>query len=177
MLASVMIRADAYSRFEYGFKSEETKRKYVKHLEQFFDFCRIEGSSMKEKAQNFSQFARESGMEQTTDLILNYMSFQINRATKNIISKSTVRNFYKPIKLFCDMNNVIFNSKLITKGMPSGFTNSNDRIPTREEVLKMLNYPDRRIKPNNIYNDIFRNKSWRMGIFEMEKYYSNKTTR
>lgn len=44
------------------------------------------------------------------------MSFHINRAAKKSIASSTVRNFYKPIKLFCDMNNIIFNSKLITKG-------------------------------------------------------------
>ena len=43
------------------------------------------------------------------------MSFHINRAAKKSIASSTVRNF-KPIKLFCDMNNIIFNSKLITKG-------------------------------------------------------------
>lgn len=75
------------------------------------------------------------------------MSFHINRAAKKSIASSTVRNFYKPIKLFCDMNNIIFNSKLITKGDSVVSKTSNDRIPTREEILKMLSYPDRRLKP------------------------------
>lgn len=135
-----------YSRFEYGIKSEETKRKYVPRLEHFFDFSKFEGATIKEKAENFYKFAKENGMEKTTDLILNYMSFHINRAANQQISKSTIRNFYKPIKLFCDMNSIAFNSKLITRGIPSGSENSNDRIPTIEEILEMLKYPDRRLK-------------------------------
>lgn len=141
------INGVAYSRFEYAIKSEETKRKYVSRLEKFFDFCKLEGSTIADKAENFVKFAKENGVEKTTDLILNYMLYHINRAAKKIISKSTVRNFYKPIKLFCDMNSIIFNSRIITRGIPSGSEHSNDRIPTREEIQNMLKYPDRRLKP------------------------------
>ena len=35
---------DAYTRFMYGIKSEETRRSYVNKLELFFDFHGIEGS-------------------------------------------------------------------------------------------------------------------------------------
>jgi len=137
---------DSFSRFQYGIKSDETRRKYVKRLDLFLDFCKFEGETIKEKAENFSKFTKQNDPEITTDLILKYMSYHINRAAKKIISKSTVRNFYKPIKLFCDMNSIIFNSKVITRGIPSGSESSNDRIPTREEILEMLKYPDRRLK-------------------------------
>jgi hypothetical protein len=73
------------------------------------------------------------------------MSFQIDRANKKIISKSTVRNFYKPIKLFCEMNNIILNWKIISKGIPFA-TSSNDRIPTVEEVFQGLRQPLARVK-------------------------------
>jgi hypothetical protein len=141
------LNGKAYSRFEYAIKSEETKRKYVSRLEKFFDFCKFEGVNVKEKADNFVKFTKENDVEKTTDLILNYMLYHINRAAKKIISKSTVRNFYKPIKLFCDMNSIQFNSSVITRGIPSGSEHSNDRIPTREEIRDMLQYPDRRLKP------------------------------
>jgi hypothetical protein len=141
------LNGNAYSRFEYAIKSEETKRKYVSRLEKFFDFCKFEGVNVKEKADNFVKFTKENDVEKTTDLILNYMLYHINRAAKKIISKSTVRNFYKPIKLFCDMNSIIFNARVITRGIPSGSEHSNDRIPTREEISDMLQYPDRRLKP------------------------------
>ena len=44
------------------------------------------------------------------------MTFHIKRAQKNEISRSTVRNFYKPIKLFCETNNIVLNWKVISKG-------------------------------------------------------------
>jgi len=142
-----LLKSGAYSRFEYAIKSAETKRKYVSRLEKFFDFCKFEGVTVKEKAENFVRYAKENDAEKVTDLILNYMLYHINRAAKKIISKSTVRNFYKPIKLFCDINSIMFNSRVITRGIPSGSENSNDRIPTREEIKEILNYTDRRLKP------------------------------
>ena len=137
-----------FSRFQYAIRSEETRRKYVRRLEIFFDFYQIRGDTIEQKAEDFLKMTKgKKGLENTTDLILNYMSYHIDRATKKTISKSTVRNFYKPIKLFCDMNNLIFNAKVVTRGMPSGPENANDRIPTMDEILQVLKYPDRRIKP------------------------------
>jgi hypothetical protein len=34
------------------------------------------------------------------------------------ISEATVPNYYKAIKLFCEMNDIVFNWKKITRGMP-----------------------------------------------------------
>jgi len=146
-LVENLLNGGAYSRFEYAIKSAETKRKYVSRLEKFFDYCKLEGITIKEKAENFVRFTKENDPEKVTDLILNYMLYHINRAAKKIISKSTVRNFYKPIKLFCDKNSIMFNSRVITRGIPSGSENSNDRIPTRDEIKEILNYTDRRLKP------------------------------
>jgi hypothetical protein len=141
-------KSGPFSRFEYAIKSEQTRRKYVRRLELFFDFYQTRGATLEQKAENFLTMTKgKKRVEKTTDLILNYMSFHIDRATKKTISKSTVRNFYKPIKLFCDMNNIIFNAKVVTRGMPSGPENANDRIPTKHELLQVLKYPDRRIKP------------------------------
>lgn len=141
------VNGGAYSRFEYALKSDETRRKYVSRLEKFFDFCKFEGLTIKEKADKFARFTKENDVERTTDLILDYMLYHIKRAVEKKISRSTVRNFYKPIKLFCDMNSIQFNSKVITRGIPSGSESSNDRIPTTEEIIEMLKYPDRRLKP------------------------------
>jgi hypothetical protein len=137
---------DPFSRFEFGIKAEETRQKYVRRLEIFFDFYNVEGKTIKEKSENFLKYTKENGTEKITDLIIGYMSYQVDRANKKIISKSTVRNFYKPIKLFCEMNNIILNWKIISKGIPFA-TYSNDRIPTVAEILEVFKYPDRRIKP------------------------------
>ena len=140
---------DAFSRFLYGIKSDETRRSYVSKLEFFFDFYKIEGKDIREKSKNFLEYTKKGKniTKKVTDLVLNYMYFHIQRAQKKEISRGTIRNFYKPIKLFCEMNNVVLNWKIISKGLPRGTQNANDRIPTIDEILGVLKYPDRRIKP------------------------------
>jgi len=120
----------------------------VKRLELFLDFYSIEGSSVKEKSENFLKVIKHGkNTQKLTDLIMRYMSYHLNRVQKKEISTSTVRNYYKPIKLFCEMNNIVLNWKIISKGIPSAPESSNDRIPTLDEIIELIKYPDRRIKP------------------------------
>jgi hypothetical protein len=45
------------------------------------------------------------------------------------------------------MNDILsVNWKLISRSIPKGRHASNDRPPLREEIIKLLQYPDRRIK-------------------------------
>lgn len=74
------------------------------------------------------------------------MQFQNSRVTKKEISGATDRNYVKSIKLFCDMADLPVSWKKITRGLPRGRRYADDRIPTIEELKKILEYPDRRIK-------------------------------
>ncbi len=51
------------------------------------------------------------------------------------------------MKLFCEMNDIQVSWKKISRGVPRGRQAANDRAPTREEIQRLLEYPDRRIKP------------------------------
>ena len=45
------------------------------------------------------------------------------------------------------MNRINLNWKIISKGIKKGIRYSNDRPPTIEEIRKLIQYPDRRVKP------------------------------
>ncbi len=75
------------------------------------------------------------------------MRLQKDRAEKKEISEATVPNYFKPIKLFCEMNDISLNWKKIGRRIPHGRSYGQDRIPTVDEVKRILAYPDRRVKP------------------------------
>jgi integrase len=130
----------------YALKAPETKRQYPKRLDVFLDYLKLQGSTIEEKANQFYEFIKQDP-KTFQNALLNYILFQNNRAKKGEISESTIPNYYKPIKLFCDMNDVIINWRLVTRGILKGRHASEDRVPTRDEIKKLLEYPDRRIKP------------------------------
>lgn len=79
--------SNSFSRFEYGIKSDSTKQKYVKRLELFFDFYRIEGNTIEKKSNNFLKVIKNGkNTHKLTDLIINYMSYHLNRVQKKEIS-------------------------------------------------------------------------------------------
>jgi hypothetical protein len=49
--------------------------------------------------------------------------------------------------VFCDSADIGIPWKRITRGLPKGRQSANDRAPTIQEIRKLIEYPDRRIKP------------------------------
>ncbi|MFL6319068.1 MAG: hypothetical protein ACJ72Q_01215 [Nitrososphaeraceae archaeon] len=70
----------------------------------------------------------------------------MDRVGRKQITGGTVRNYVKSIKLFCEMADIPIPWKKITMGLPTGKKYADDRIPTLEEIRKVVEYPDRRIK-------------------------------
>jgi len=46
------------------------------------------------------------------------LQFQKNRVETGEITASTLRNFVKPLKLFCEMSDIVIPWKRITRGLP-----------------------------------------------------------
>jgi DNA polymerase elongation subunit (family B) len=85
----------------------------------------------------------------TEEKFMDFVSFQLGRVSRGEITESTIKNYYKSTKLFCEMNGCaqLINWKMITRGLPKGRQAANDRAPSIEELQKLVEYPDRRIKP------------------------------
>jgi hypothetical protein len=113
----------------------------------FLDFLKLEGS-LGEQAKQFLIKARQHP-QWIQDNLRDFIAFQIERVRREEIAESTISNYYKAIKLFCEMNDSaqLINWKLTTRGMPRGRQAAIDRAPTVEEIQELIEYPDRRIKP------------------------------
>lgn len=160
------VEIDPFTEFFDAIKNPLTKDRYEHRLELFFDSMGIEGANLREKARAFSQKATKDTQWATFE-INEYMRSQKLRAEKKEISESTIPNFFKPIKLFCEQNDIILNWKKISRRIPRGRAVANDRAPSPEEIRTILQYPDRRIKPVAL---VMESSGARLGSFDYLNY-------
>ena len=76
------------------------------------------------------------------------------RVERKEITAATALNSVKVITLFCEMNDILLPWKRITSGLPKARRYADDRAPTLEQIQKIVQYPDRRIKPI-VYTMVF----------------------
>ena len=50
---------------------------------------------------------------------MDFVSFQLQRVSRREIAESTIKNYYRPSKLFCEMNGCaqMINWKMISRGL------------------------------------------------------------
>ena len=137
---------DPMTVFLYALKAPETKRQWPRRLKVFLDFLKLGGITIKEKAKQF-MIKAQLNPQWAQDNLMKFIAFQIERARRNEISETTISNYYKAAKLFCEMNDLSLGWKRRRRGIPRGRRAANDRAPTMEEIQKLVEYPDRRIKP------------------------------
>jgi len=130
----------------FALKSPLTREKYQKRIEKFFDFIGMKGETIEEKSFYFVKLTEIEGNQWVFNSVLKFMMYQLERVNKKEIVGSTVQNYLKSIKLFCEMADINIQWRKITRGLPKGKSYADDRIPTDEEVQRLLEYPDRRIK-------------------------------
>jgi hypothetical protein len=158
------IEDDPLSIFMYGLRAKESRRQYPKRLKVFMDFCDLNGL-LEYQAKELFLSAKENNIW-IQNMLIKFIEFQKQRV-KGQILESTIRNYYKAAKLFCEMNDIVLNWKKITKGLPRGREAANDRAPTIEEIQKLVEYPDRRIKAI-VYT--MTSSGIRLGAFDLLKW-------
>ena len=122
--------SEVWRLFLYAMKSPVTRDKYQRRLSKFFDFAGLKGTSRQVIALSFIRKATsDSGWAFST--ILGFLEQQIARVNNREITGATVRNYVKAIKLICEMADIPIQWKKLTRGL----------------LRRLLEYPDRRIKP------------------------------
>jgi hypothetical protein len=137
-----------YTMFKYSIRSELTRKYYERRLRKFLDFIQFE-ITIKEIEKRCNDFAEKgkSNIDWTVNQIIRFLQFQKERVENEDITAATLKNFIKSLKVFCDSADLDIPWKKITRGLPKGRQAANDRAPTIEEIRKLVEYPDRRIKP------------------------------
>jgi integrase len=154
--------------------SKESKRQYPQRLQVFFNFLKIEGNDIWEQSLAFIERFKKKSLYEEEDyelekqLIL-FINHQKERIEKEGISPSTIPNYFKAAKLFCQSSHLSSKVewKLVSKALPKAFNSAEDRAPTLEEIQKLLRYPDKRIKPLVL---ILVSSGIRIGAFETLKW-------
>jgi hypothetical protein len=146
------VDSDPYGIFMFAMNSQVTKQKYTYRLTKFFDFIGLEGETIQERCKNAVEMERRKSTAISKDgkwllnNILRFLQTQKERVDRKEITGATVHNFVKAIKLFCEMNDISIPWKNITRGLPKGRKYAYDRAPTIEDIKRIIEYPDRRIK-------------------------------
>lgn len=159
MQENPILAQDPYSLFIYALKAPETKRKYVGHLIRFFDFVdgtekypNVRRRKITEELRNLQQkaylFVERARMDKNWAFyrILDFLQFQKERIERKEIVAGTLKNYSKAIRLFCEMSEIEIPWKRITRGLPRPKRYASDRVPTIEEIKRLVAYPDRRIR-------------------------------
>src|SRR5688572_1129688 len=144
--ASSTMMMDPWSIFLYGMKAPMTREKYRGRLAKFFDFIGLTGETMEERAKTFAERGRTQP-DWVFQSVLRFAQAQKERVTDGEISPATLRNYIKAVKLFCEMNDIVVTWKKITRGLPKARRFADDRAPMLDELRRIVDYPDRRIKP------------------------------
>lgn len=100
-------------KFIYALRSSESKRHYPKRLKVFLDYLQIKDLSIEEKSNSFYGLIIERGVSWLEGELIKFFTVQNQRDERKEISTETIKNYLKPVKLFCEMNGIIINWKII----------------------------------------------------------------
>lgn len=138
--------------FLYALRAAESKRQYPRRLKVVLDYLKkkseLTGNTLDEQCKEFIIKTKQNP-KWANGQLMEFILFQKARVEKGEIVATTIRNYIKAAKLFIDMNSEVplVNWKRITKSLPPPKNASNARAPSLNELRKLMEYPDRRIRP------------------------------
>ena len=141
-----------YQMFLMCIRSPKTIKEYSVKLETFFDFIVNNLGEMEFKTDEIetkcSILYKKSkiNINWFNSVLHKYIVFQKNRVKEENLSGATFANYFKALKKFCFANELEVKWNRILIGAPITNRAAKDRPPTIDEIKKILEYGDRRIK-------------------------------
>ncbi len=136
---------DPYLLFVNSIRSKQTRRKYQGRLKSFFDYIELPNTTLDERCRIFVNKSKENP-KYSLNCAFRFVIYLKEKMERKEIVVSTIYNYLKSIKLLCEINDIQINWKKIKSGLPKERKYAEDRAPTIEEIQKLMEYPDRRIK-------------------------------
>jgi integrase len=137
----------------YALDSPATRHQYPKRLKIFLNFAvGMPGKTVEEQAAAFLAKKQNNSDNNNNyfyrDVLISFITYNKERVLRKEFSAGSLNTYYQNIKLFYEMNDITegINWRKISRGLPKARTVSNDRAPTLEELRKLMEYADRRIK-------------------------------
>ena len=128
---------------------ELTKEQYANRLKLFFNFHQIPGDSLDEQGRTFLDIAKQDP-QRATMLIMQFLVHHRERVDAGKISAGTLKQLRQSIRKFTDAFMELrtpIDWKRIIEAMPQAENYADDRIPDIQEVRKLIEHTDRRVKP------------------------------
>ena len=132
----------SYQLFKYALRSDKTLQLYKQYLWHFCNFIDLTTEEI------VSKYAGDNMKEviRLLRIVEDYVLFLQAKISNGEITPGTAHSMIPPVKLFCEMNDIILNWRKISKLLPHGNGNAMDEAYTRELIKKMLEYSDLRAK-------------------------------
>jgi integrase len=136
---------DSYEVFQSALAaSPVTLDRYTRKLKYFLRYMKFQGS-LQEQCRLFYDKASVD-ITWANRAIGGFIQNLRQRVAKREITAATMLDYTKPIKFFCNVNFIDISWKRILIALPKARKRANDRAPTVEEISKIMEYPDRRVR-------------------------------
>ena len=122
-----------------------TLQLYKQHLFHFCDFVQM---TTEEIVSNYGSNSNGNVKEnlKLQHMVEDYVLLLLAKVRNGEITAGSCSVSLPPVKLFCEMNDIILNWIKINKLIPRGNYNATDEAYKREQIKKMLDYSDLRAK-------------------------------
>jgi hypothetical protein len=140
--------SEPYDLFVFAIHAQQTREKYITRMKKFLEIIGIDQEKKLTMQERCKLFADKSRCEKgwLVNVIIKFLQYQKGRVNSKEITGSTLRNYVKVLKLFCEMNDLLVPWKKLTRGLPKAKNYADDRVPRLDELQKIIAYPDWRMK-------------------------------